>query len=279
LLEVQQLATGAVAQALAGRNLNQTLSAVWHSHPRLSTADRGAIQDLSFGTLRYYGLLEALLRKLSHKPISDEPLRVLLLVALYQLIHTHAKPYAVVDYAVRVTEILGNPHAKGLVNAVLRNFLRNSEALLAEVKQNEIARWNHPRWWITKLQHQHPEHWEIILTAGNQLPPMTLRVNRRRCSTEEYLLLLDAAGLAGEVLNGWALRLSRPVPIDRLPGFVEGKVSIQDLSAQYAARLLDVGDGMRVCDACSAPGGKTAHLLETAEVDLLALDADAAAAA
>jgi hypothetical protein len=82
--------------------------------------------------------------------ISDEPLRVLLLVALYQLIHTHAKPYAVVDYAVRVTEILGNPHAKGLANAVLRNFLRNSEALLAEVKQNEIARWNHPRWWITK---------------------------------------------------------------------------------------------------------------------------------
>ena len=275
MLEVQQLATGVVAQALAGRNLNQTLSAVWHSHPRLSTADRGAIQDLSFGTLRYYGLLEALLRKVSHKPITDEPLRVLLLVALYQLIHTHAKPYAVVDYAVRVTEVLGKPHAKGLANAVLRNFLRNGEALLAEARQNEIARWNHPRWWITKLRQQYPEHWESVLTSGNELPPMTLRVNRRRCSVEGYLRLLDAAGLAGEGLEGCALRLYRPVPVDRLPGFAEGIVSVQDLSAQYAARLLDLTAGMRVCDACSAPGGKAAHLLETAEIYLLALDAGA----
>jgi 16S rRNA (cytosine967-C5)-methyltransferase len=275
LLEIQQLASGAVAQALAGRNLNQTLSAVWHSHPRLSSAERGAIQDLSFGTLRYYGLLEALLRKLSHKPISDEPLRVLLLVALYQLIHTRAKPYAVVDYAVRVTGSLGKPYAKSFANAVLRNFLRNGEALVAEVQQDDIARWNHPRWWITKLQHEYPHDWESILKAGDELPPMTLRVNRRRCSVEEYLHLLDAAGLAAEALQACALRLSRPVPVDRLPGFVEGIVSVQDLSAQYAARLLDVADGMRVCDACSAPGGKSAHLLETAAIDLLALDADA----
>jgi len=275
LLEVQQLASGAVAQALAGRNLNQTLSALWHSHPRLSTEKRGAIQDLSFGTLRHYGLLEALLGKLSHKPIGDEALRVLLLVALYQLIHTRAKPYAVVDHAVRVTEALGKPHAKGLANAVLRNFLRNGEALLAEAKHNEIARWNHPRWWIAKLRQQYPDQWESILNSANQLPPMTLRVNRRRCSAEEYLGLLDAAGLAGALLEDCALRLSRPVPVDRLPGFAEGAVSVQDLSAQYAARLLDVADGMRVCDACSAPGGKSAHLLETAEIDLLALDADA----
>jgi 16S rRNA (cytosine967-C5)-methyltransferase len=274
LLEIQKLATETVALALSGRNLNQTLSAVWRSHPHLSSAERAAIQDLSFGTLRYYGLLEALLRKLTHKPVGDEPLRVLLLVALYQLVHTRAKPYAVVDHAVRVTETFGKPQAKGLANAILRNFLRNADALTAEVQQDAIARWNHPRWWITKLQQQYPDHWQRLLNADNQLPPMTLRVNRRSCSMTDYLLLLTAAGLEGETLGESALRLSPPVPVDRLPGFRDGLVSVQDLSAQYAADLLDVSGGMRVCDACSAPGGKSAHLLESADVDLLALDAD-----
>jgi 16S rRNA (cytosine967-C5)-methyltransferase len=275
LLEVQKLATGAVAQALAGRNLNQILNAVWQSHPQLAPAERAAIQDLSFGTLRYYGLLETLLEKSTRKPVSDAPLRVLLLVALYQLIYTQAKPYAIVDHAVQATEALGIPQAKGLANGVLRNFLRGREALITEAQHLETARWNHPRWWIAKLQQQYPDHWQSILSADQHLPPMTLRVNVRRTSVQDYGALLGAAGLSAEILEDSAVRLSKPMSVERLPGFREGLVSVQDLSAQYAARLLDVRDGMRVCDACSAPGGKTAHLLESANICLLALDIDA----
>jgi 16S rRNA (cytosine967-C5)-methyltransferase len=235
------------------------------------------LQDLSYGTLRHYAALRAVLDALLQKPLQDEKIRCLLLVALYQLVHTHAQPHAVVDHAVRVTvQALRKTSAKGLVNAILRNFLRQREALLSSTASvSEEARLGHPQWWIDKLREQHPLAWEEILACGNQHPPMTLRVNRRLGDVEAYLAQLTRAGIAAHGLSRSAILLDQPVAVGRLPGFADGLVSVQDGGAQLAAELLDVADGMRVLDACAAPGGKTLHLLELADLDLTALDHDA----
>lgn len=274
--DAQPLASAAVAQVFAGRNLNQVLQATLERHPKLIPQQRALLQDLSYGTLRHYGSLQAILSKLLQKPLHDDSIRCLLLVALYQLVHTHSQPHAVVDHAVKTTQLLRKTSAKGLVNAVLRNFLRNSERLLSEVcSASEEARFSHPQWWIDRLRSEYPETWAQILAAGNQHPPMTLRVNCRKTSVPAYLEQLSEAGIAARAMGASGIRLERPLPVDKLPGFSQGLVSVQDGGAQLAANLLDVSDGMRVLDACSAPGGKTAHLLELADVTLTALDHDA----
>lgn len=276
MLLTQRLAAGALGKVLAGRNLSHTLNAIWTGHPELTGQQRAAVQDLSYGTLRWYGQLNAALESLLAQPLQDQTLRCLLLVGLYQLQYSKAPAHAVVDHAVKTAEALGKGRAKGLVNAVLRNFLRKQESLLEEIRSDEVARYSHPRWWIDKLKVQYPQHWEAILDAGNRHPPMTLRVNRRLASVEGYLDMLQSDGLEGRISGASAITLEQPVSVERLPGFRDGLVSVQDAGAQHAAALLDVEDGMRVLDACAAPGGKTAHLLESADLDLTALDNDAA---
>lgn len=275
MLEIQKLASAAVLAALAGSNLNQVLAATWCSHPRLSQPDRAAVQDLSFGALRFYGLLDGVLKRLLQKPVTDELLRALLIVALYQLQYSRNKSFVVVDHAVAAAKALGKPAAQGLVNAVLRNFLRRREILLAEAATEDAANFNHPPWWIEKLRTQYPGDWQAMLQVANRPPPMTLRVNRRRQSVDNYLRHLAAESVEARALGGEAVVLERPRPVEKVPGFAEGWVSVQDAAAQYAASLMDLADGQRVLDACSAPGGKTGHLLETAEVHLIALDSDA----
>ncbi len=263
-----------MSRVLAGRNLSAALQSAWRRKPGLSAQQRAAIQDLSYGVCRHYGRLQAELERLLDKPLHDEDLRCLLLVALYQLQYSRAAQHAVVDHAVRTAAALGKGRAGGLVNAVLRNFLRRDEALAEELAADPVARYSYPRWWIEKLKEQYPARWELILEAGNQHPPMTLRVNARRASVDQYLQSLAQRGIEATPLGAGAVHLARPLPVDKLPGFAEGRVSVQDAGAQQAAQLLDVADGMRVLDACSAPGGKTAHLLERADLDLVALDSD-----
>jgi 16S rRNA (cytosine967-C5)-methyltransferase len=272
---IQLAAASVIRQVLAdGRNLDRALDRALHGKPGWEPAQRAALQDLSYGTLRFLGQLRALLGRLLRKPLADERLHFLLLVALYQLEYSKAAPHAVVDQAVRAARGV-NPHAGGLVNAVLRNFLRNRAALLDQAAQDDEGRSNHPQWWVDALRAQYGERSTAILEAGNRRPPMALRVNRRRGSPDSYLALLAQAGIAARLIepNG-ALLLDKPLPVDRLPEFFEGRVSVQDAGAQYAAPLLDVRDGMRVLDACAAPGGKTAHLLESADVQLVAVDKD-----
>jgi 16S rRNA (cytosine967-C5)-methyltransferase len=182
----------------------------------------------------------------------------------------------VVDHAVRVTvQALRKTSAKGLVNAVLRNFLRSREALLSEAGSvSEVARHGYPQWWIDKLRAQYPLDWERILACGNQHPPMALRVNRRQGGVDAYLERLSQSGIIGHALGQNGILLEQPAAVEQLPGFVAGAASVQDGGAQLAAILLDVADGMRVLDACAAPGGKTAHLLELADIELTALDHD-----
>jgi 16S rRNA (cytosine967-C5)-methyltransferase len=276
VVEVQKLAAAVVEHVLAGRSLDAELGAVWRQHAQLEPGERGAIQDLAYGTLRFLGQLEALLGVLLVKPLKDAQLRPLLLVALYQLGYTRAAPHAIVDHAVRTCEALGFAAAKGLTNAVLRNFLRNRETLLARAQESDVARYSHAQWWIDRLRAQYPARHVQTLEAGNQHPPLALRVNRRRGDVAGYLDLLARDGLRSETYGESAVILDKALPAEKIPGLREGLVSVQDPAAQLAAPLLDLEHGMRVLDACAAPGGKTTHALELADVELTALDRDAA---
>ena len=274
MIESQLFASTVVSQVLAGRNLNQALQGLLSRHSALSSQQRAAAQDMSYGTLRFYGQLRAILDLLLQKPVQDAAVRSLLLVALYQLQYSRSAEHAVVDHAVRAAETLKKPWAKGLVNAVLRNFLRQRINLLEHAAASEEGRYSHPQWWIDRLRRQYPDDWSILLETNNQHPPMTLRVNRRETSATAYLDLLRQQGIEGQQVGVEAILLDQPVSVDKLPGFGEGMASVQDAGAQFAARLLDVEYGMRVLDACAAPGGKAAHLLELARIELTALDSD-----
>lgn len=272
--KVQRIAASTVAAVLAGRSLNQLLENVWRDHRDLSRSERGAIQDLSYGSLRHLGRLRAVLDQLVNKPVAKAELQALLLVAIYQLEYSEAAPYAVVDHAVECASQIAGAQMKAFVNAVLRNFQRNREQLLGNADTTDQGRYSYPGWWIDRLRRELPAEAESVLRAGNARPPMTLRVNRRRLSPEQYQQQLAAAGMESRQLENGALLLAHPVPVEQLPGFAPGEVSVQDAGAQLVAPALDLANGMRVLDACAAPGGKTAQILETADVELNALDVD-----
>lgn len=275
MLVTQTSASRIITEVLSGRNLNDALVALWRSTPDLAPSQRGAIQDISFGTLRHLGLLEQILARLLKSPLHEPPLRALLLAALYQLQFTRATPYSVVDHAVKVAAHTGTGKGKGLVNAILRNFLRGKDELVRQAASSETGRFSHPAWWIKAMRTTYPDQWEQILTANNQHPPMALRVNQRKTSAQDYLTLLATAGIPATILGETGILLTHPVGVDHLPHFFDGWVSVQDYGAQLAATLLDLQDGQRVLDACAAPGGKSGHILERATVELVAVDLDA----
>lgn len=273
-------ALGGAARALvdveAGNALPRALAGVFASRP-LSPAARGAIQDIAYRSLRRWGTARALLLALADRPPAPPRLRALLCCALALLsedVPAYA-PHTLVDQAVGACAADRElARAKGMANAVLRRFLREREPLLASVMQADEARWNYPSWWVDAARAAWPDRWEAILDAGNRPPPLTLRVNRRHTSVEAYLARLSAQGIAARRTGPSAVTLARPRPVNEIPGFADGDVSVQDAAAQLAAPLLAPEQGMRVLDACAAPGGKTGHLLELADVDLLALDQD-----
>jgi 16S rRNA (cytosine967-C5)-methyltransferase len=273
--QVQRLAAQTVAAVLSGASLDAALNVIWRSHRQLPASDRGAIQDISYGTLRHLGKLRAVLDQLAIKSIASSELRVLLLVALYQLEFSKAAPYAVVDHAVQGAAELGGTHLKAFANGVLRNYQRRREVLLANAGASDEGRFSYPAWWVKRLRRDFGPEAERILDTGNRHPPMTLRVNIQHGGIDDYIRRLQQAGLEARRLDNNALLLAQPVPVDRLPGFGDGDVSVQDAGAQCVAPLLDIRAGMRVLDACAAPGGKTAHALELASIDMTALDIDA----
>jgi 16S rRNA (cytosine967-C5)-methyltransferase len=235
---------------------------------------RGAILDLTHGTLRRYGRVQAIVRHLSRRERGDELVEALLWCSLYALDSGRHAGYAVVDQAVRACVLLERWGAKGYVNALLRGYLRERGSLERRLHADAEARYQHPGWWIELLRAAYPAHWEEILAAGNSHPPMCLRVNRRRSSLAEYEARLAQEGIGARRVGDDALLLERPLALERLPGFASGEVSVQDAGAQRAAPCLELAPGQRVLDACAAPGGKSAHILETADVALTALDVD-----
>ncbi len=273
---IQKLAAQTLDTVLSGRNLTDTLAALWRQEPALTGPQRAAIMDICYGSLRHYGWLRGALDSLLSKPLADPFIDRLLIISLYQLLYSQTAAYAVVDHAVHVATAHDDGRLKALVNAILRNFQRRRAELTATLKRESVAFWNHPDWWIGVVQQTWPRDWKQILTVANQHPPMTLRVNVRRTTPEAYLATLTAAEMPATLHASGAITLTKPVPVDKLPGFAEGVVSVQDAGAQLAASWLEVKDGMRVLDACAAPGGKTGHLLEIADLDLTAVDVDTA---
>ncbi len=260
-----------VARVATGRSLAQELERAGEGE-----SSRAALIDFTHGTLRRYGRVQAIVRELSRRGPPEPLVEALLWCSLYALESGRHADYTVVDQAVRACGMLERWTAKGYVNALLRAFLRERGSLEARIQADVEARYQHPRWWIDLLRAAHPGQWEAVLASGNNHPPMCLRVNRRRTGTDDYRARLAAEGIAARRVGDEALLLERPVPVERLPGFGDGQVSVQDAGAQRAARLLDLAPGQRVLDACAAPGGKAGHVLESAAVALTALDSDAA---
>lgn len=239
---------------------------------RVDPVARPAVQDIVYGSLRAYGRGDFFLARLLEKPLASDEVRALLLVAIYRLETRPDATHTVVDQAVSAASEVAGGNFRGLVNGVLRNFLRQQAALTAAFAADPVAAAMHPDWWLARLQAAYPADWASIAAAGNAPPPMGLRVNCRRISRDDYLTKLAAVGIAAQAVGECGLALAKPVPVEALPGFADGLVSVQDPGAQMAASLLDPAPGSRVLDACAAPGGKTAHLLERCDLDLLALD-------
>ncbi len=275
----------AVAAVRKGQSLNEALAAT-------PASERPGTQALAFTVMRRMGLAQALRHKLV--PKAPHPWVDALLISALALIDEGGyDEHTLVDQAVQACKKKPKigPAASGLVNAVLRRFLRERTELIASLADDEVARHNHPGWWIRRLKKDWPDHWQAILAANQAQPPLTLRVNTRHGSVNAYRERLVEASLLPVSLQGAAntpptplgpdpIALPRAVPVGQLPGFAEGDASVQDASAQWAAPLLlQAGGtllpaGARVLDACAAPGGKTAHLLELGDFDVTALDAD-----
>jgi len=268
----QTRAALAVMRVFDGAQLRDALMQV---DDRSGLRGRTLVAELAYGTLRHWGSVDAIVSCLATKPIVDPLLRTLIAVALYQLDHTRAPPFAIVDRAVAAAAEAVRPAAKSLVNALLRRYLREREAIRAKVMQRDVARYSYPQWWVDRVRSDYPENWQAVLDAGNARAPLALRVNRRVTSQPALLEQFKAADIEAEAVGESALIVGAPRPVGELPGFDDGAFCVQDLAAQLAAPLLDARDGMRVLDACAAPGGKTTHLLELADVDVLALDIDA----
>jgi 16S rRNA (cytosine967-C5)-methyltransferase len=267
----QALAALAVTRVFDGANLRDALAAVDDGS---ALRGRALVQELAYGTLRHWGTLAAVVDALARKPIADPLLRALLAVALYQLEHTRAPPFAVVDRAVAAAGETVRPAAKALANALLRRYLRERADVARAFAHDEVARFSYPQWWIDRVRRDYPDDWQSILVAGNARPPLTLRANARVATRDALLQRFGAAGIAATPAGAAGVIVTPPRNVSELPGFDEGAFSVQDLAAQYAAPLLDADEGMRVLDACAAPGGKTAHLVEIADVDVTAVDVD-----
>jgi 16S rRNA (cytosine967-C5)-methyltransferase len=271
LAEALAAAAAMVARVASGRSLSAELE-----RADRDPGSRAAQADLCYGTLRRYGRSQAIVTALSRRAgTTDRLVEALLWCSFYALDSGRYAEYTVVDQAARACAALQRSAAKGYVNALLRNFLRARARLEATLAADEVAHYQHPKWWIERVRAAYPAAWRQVLAAGNTHPPMCLRVNARRVSPDAYAARLAAEGIAARRLGPQAILLEKPVPVDRLPGFAQGDVSVQDGGAQHAAGLLQLQAGQRVLDACAAPGGKSAHILESADVELTALDADA----
>jgi 16S rRNA (cytosine967-C5)-methyltransferase len=275
--DVRARAALTVAAVMHGTSLDEALPA---QAAELSTADAALLRALAYGVLREHRRLADLAAQLLERPLRGEPgLHALLLCGLHQLRAMRVPPHAAVAATVAAAEALGKPWAKNLVNAVLRRYQRERAELEARLPEAPARRYSCPDWLAQALRKDWPQDWERILAAGNEQGPLCLRMNRQRITRDACLAGLAAAGIAAQPVAATAdaLRLEEARPVEAIPGFAEGQLSVQDAAAQLAAELVEARPGQRVLDACAAPGGKAAHLLErTPGLELLAVDSDAA---
>lgn len=260
---VRALAAKINARVVAG---GSSLEAAFAAFPPPPERDLGLLRELCYGSLRWHHRLAHQVKRLLRRPWDpvDPPLASLMRIGLYQLQWLRIPDHAAVAATVSAAETLGTMRAKGFVNAVLRRFLRERKGLAARLTRVREAETSHPDWMVGRFKADWPDDWERMVEENNRPPPMWLRVNERRTTRAAYLELLDAQGIAAKPARtlSSAVLLARPMSRDALPGLADGIVSVQDAGAQLAARWLDPKPGQRVLDACAAPGGKCAHLLE-----------------
>lgn len=265
------------ARALAAKILKRVIYQGESLSTALAVESEPLTRDLCYGCLRWHEPLSAILDILIAKPLKqkDKDIECLLRIGLYQIIYQKTPDHAAVNETVSALKDLKKPWAKKLLNGVMRNFLREQGTILAETQKRQTVRHAFPLWLIKEIKYAWPENWESILHESNQRAPMTLRVNLGRISRDEYLAKLKDSEINASPLEQveTAIVLDHPVNVNELPGFFDGYVSVQDAAAQLATILLDCEDGMRVLDACAAPGGKTGHILERSKnLSVLAID-------
>jgi 16S rRNA (cytosine967-C5)-methyltransferase len=277
----KKLATRAAAAEVIAKVLRgQSLSALLPEYSsKIDEKDRPLLKELCFGSLRWYPQIAIILKGLIEKPLREKDLEIQGLVAsgIYQLMHMRIAEHAIINETVSAVGNLNRPWAKGLVNAVLRNFQRQQQNILDKEAENLVFQTAHPKWLLKKINDAWPsEIASQIIKANNQRAPMTLRVNGLHTSREDYLSTLEDAGIVASATDYSAqgVLLETPRDVTELPGFSDGDISVQDEAAQLAAHLLLLGSGQRVLDACCAPGGKTCHILESQPdlTSLLAID-------
>ena len=274
-MSTRALAAEALVQVLFERRslnavLPQCLAQIPSSDKQAS--ERALAQEMCYGVLRWQPRLTAILQHLMHKPLKprDADIHTLLLLGLYQLFYMRTPVHAAVTETVTAVKVLNKAWASGLVNAVLRGYVRDAPRIATEVDRDDAAAYAHPAWLLNAIKTAQPSHWQAIVTANNQHPPMTLRVNARHMDRAAYLQALHAAGIEAHAAlhTSHGITLAQPMDVERLPGFRDGWVSVQDAAAQLAAPLINVQSGQRLLDACAAPGGKTAHILESQPGDV-----------
>lgn len=247
----------------------------------LPAKDRALLQEICYGVLRWLPRLEFISRQLMSKPLigKQRPVHFLILVGLYQLKYMRIPAHAAVAETVNAIKVLKSPKLSGLVNAILRNYQRQQDDLETQADGNDVCKFGHPGWLIKRIKAAYPKQWQAVLMANNERPPMWIRVNAQHHNREDYQTLLAADEIVAEIVESAdsALRLEKPTDVYKLAGFAEGHSSVQDGAAQFAAQFLDAQPGELILDACAAPGGKTAHILERqpALKHLVAVDFDA----
>ena len=273
---VRLSATNIVTRVINGESLNTALP---KQQELFSDRDQALLAELSYGTIRYYIKLKTWLEFLMDKPLKakDNKIHSLLLIGIYQLFHTRIPAHAAINETVKTTQHLHRSWAKNLVNGVLRNAQRNHNKLREIEKTNQDCATSHPDWLVKELKSAWPNYWQQIISANNEQPPMSIRVNKNIISRDEYLKKLHNTSIKASksYISPQCLTLNKPLPVTKIPFFSEGYLSIQDESAQLAGTLIPIKNDDRVLDACCAPGGKTCHILEQyPDITLHALDSD-----
>jgi 16S rRNA (cytosine967-C5)-methyltransferase len=272
LHQSQLIAADCVSEVIKGHNLNQVFERRFEHHQNITPQQKSVAIFLAYGAIRYLGENQFFIQQLIDKKITNKKIEALLCVALFQLNHDQSTDFTVVNEAVEAAKLINKSWAGSFVNGVLRNFIRQKEKLQTELKNDEEAFYSYPLWWINLIKQNYPKDWESILLNGNKHPPLTLRINERQTNLKQYEEKLKSEAISYRVLGNIALELTQPTPVEKIPGFMDGEVSIQDFGAQLAAKLLDLQDGQFCLDACSAPGGKTGHMLEIADIELVSID-------
>lgn len=264
-LPVRATAAIIIARLLKQRqNLTGLLPEYLKQYP--DKKDRALVQELCYGVARWYHQLEHILDRLLEKKIKpkDTVIKILSIAGIYQFLYLRIPPHAIVAETVEACSGVGKPWAKKLVNGLLRRYQREHESLIKELDSCQYARYSHPEWLFNMIKSDYPDNWEQICTANNCRPPMYIRVNRRKTTRENYLELLLNTGIKGSAtpFSADGIKLETPVDVSHLPEFRNGYVSVQEYAAQLVPGLLQPEDNQRLLDACAAPGGKLAHLLE-----------------